>query len=352
MFDFIDTLPHKFQALIAVVLVLATFCLLSLLAAEIKMNQVPTKAPHSSMVASSSLLSWGNGDSANVVANGLGMAAATFVSTVDATGVAVSDGAGAMATSLARSGTYILRGPMVIIRGVGTGAVYTGRAIAGAWLFSIRTVGSGLLFAGRMVGNSIVFVFSLPFRTFGLISDTPVVSAMIRPANDMPAPVIDSNAAGLFAPSAVTAKTATHATPKKQKPSPSPKTQWPIHGAITTLFGVPELPYEAIHTGLDISDGKAPGITPVHAFKAGKVIATIYGYTGLGNHVIIDHGDGLQSVYGHLHAISVHVGQQVTTSTVVGYEGSTGVSTGTHLHFEVHVNGTPVDPHRYIAGQP
>jgi murein DD-endopeptidase MepM/ murein hydrolase activator NlpD len=68
--------------------------------------------------------------------------------------------------------------------------------------------------------------------------------------------------------------------------------------------------------------------------------------------LVIDHGGGLSSVYGHLYSISVKAGQMVDTNTVLGYEGSTGASTGTHLHFEIRVNGQPEDPKKFIPGLP
>ncbi len=142
---------------------------------------------------------------------------------------------------------------------------------------------------------------------------------------------------------------------KQALPATSPQAAvaaiWPIHGEITTMFGVPELPYQAIHTGLDISDGKAPGITPVHAYRSGTVI-TVTSIGGLGHHMVIDHGNGVTSVYGHLNSFNVTVGQHVTTGYVIGMEGTTGVSTGPHVHFEIRVNGQATDPHQFISGEP
>ena len=68
--------------------------------------------------------------------------------------------------------------------------------------------------------------------------------------------------------------------------------------------------------------------------------------------MIVDHGNGVTSVYGHLARISVSVGQEVDSSSVLGYEGTTGVSTGVHLHFEIRVNGQAANPHQFISGQP
>lgn len=126
---------------------------------------------------------------------------------------------------------------------------------------------------------------------------------------------------------------------------------WPMHGQITTHFGEKGRFYRSAHTGIDISDGKRSGITAIKAFRRGKVLTTTRN-SGLGNHVIIDHGNGITSVYAHLSTISVQAGQDVDTSTVLGLQGSTGVSTGPHLHFEIRVNGQATDPRPFIAGQP
>jgi murein DD-endopeptidase MepM/ murein hydrolase activator NlpD len=72
----------------------------------------------------------------------------------------------------------------------------------------------------------------------------------------------------------------------------------------------------------------------------------------LGNHVVVDHGNGVTSVYGHLDSTAVAIGQQVDLNTILGYEGTTGVSTGVHLHFEIRVQGQAADPRQFISGSP
>ncbi len=129
-------------------------------------------------------------------------------------------------------------------------------------------------------------------------------------------------------------------------------TQWPMKGKITTHFGVPHWPFQPTHTGLDISDGRGSGSTPVKPFKFGRVIKIVYSYTGLGKHVLVDHGNGISSLYGHLDSIKVRENQDVDLNTVLGYAGSSGVSTGTHLHFEIMKDGNIVDPRQYIDGHP
>jgi murein DD-endopeptidase MepM/ murein hydrolase activator NlpD len=165
----------------------------------------------------------------------------------------------------------------------------------------------------------------------------------------MEVPIIDPNSPELRAALAALppAKTGNKTTSKSNS-GPA----WPIRGAITTHFGVPHWPYQHTHSGMDISDGRAPGITPIKPFRPGRVIDTIHSNYGLGNHVIVDHGNGVTSVYAHLASISVRTGQAVDLGTTLGHEGSTGASTGTHLHFEIRVNGQAADPRQFISGQP
>ncbi len=87
--------------------------------------------------------------------------------------------------------------------------------------------------------------------------------------------------------------------------------------------------------------------TPIGAAAAGTVILTGPN-GGYGNLVVVDHGNGISTAYAHLSSISVSVGQSVGQGTVVGGMGTTGNSTGVHLHFEVRVNGSPVDPLGYL----
>ena len=87
--------------------------------------------------------------------------------------------------------------------------------------------------------------------------------------------------------------------------------------------------------------------TSIHACRVGKiVIAGSQG--GYGNTVVIDHGGGMATLYGHQSRIAVSEGQQVNAGDVIGYVGSTGMSTGPHLHFEVRISGNPVNPASYL----
>lgn len=120
---------------------------------------------------------------------------------------------------------------------------------------------------------------------------------------------------------------------------------WPVHGPVTSEFG-PR--WGGFHPGIDIAP---PFGTPIHAAKAGVVI--IAGWvSGYGNYVVIDHGGGLSTGYGHQSKLAVTQGQSVTQGQVIGYEGSTGMSTGPHVHFEVRINGSVRNPRGYLSGNP
>jgi murein DD-endopeptidase MepM/ murein hydrolase activator NlpD len=116
---------------------------------------------------------------------------------------------------------------------------------------------------------------------------------------------------------------------------------WPVSGPITSPFG---MRWGRMHTGIDI--GVLAG-TAIRAAASGRVI--IAGYvSGYGNLVFIDHGNGLSTGYAHQSQVAVSVGQEVSQGQVVGYVGCTGHCFGPHLHFEVRVNGVPVDPLGYL----
>ncbi len=129
----------------------------------------------------------------------------------------------------------------------------------------------------------------------------------------------------------------------------SPK--WPLHGRVTTEYGISHMPWQRIHTGIDITSGQGSGSAAIHPFKEGTVQQTVYSFGGYGKHVIVDHGNGITSLYAHLYSISVVPGQQVGQTDIIGYEGNTGVSTGTHLHFEIRQNGATINPrHFFVTG--
>lgn len=125
---------------------------------------------------------------------------------------------------------------------------------------------------------------------------------------------------------------------------------WPVAGELTDGFGGRRNPFggssSEFHTGQDIATLWG---TPVAAAANGTVIFA-GSQNGYGQIVIIDHGNGLTTRYGHLSGIDVTVGQQIARGEQVGRVGSTGRSTGPHLHYEVRINDEPVDPLQYLPG--
>jgi len=139
----------------------------------------------------------------------------------------------------------------------------------------------------------------------------------------------------------------------------------PLSGVVTQPFGPtqyslePPVTYQGVfyphfHTGLDIA---APLDTPVGAAAAGRVILATSSrdeqghLVGYGNYIVIAHGDGFLTLYGHLDKLLVTAGQMVKQGQVIGLCGSTGWSSGPHVHFEIRKDGTFVDPAPYLAKQ-
>lgn len=125
---------------------------------------------------------------------------------------------------------------------------------------------------------------------------------------------------------------------------PGPFT-WPTEGYITLEFGESSL-YQPFHTGLDIAGKRGD---PIQAFMKGKVIYAGEISWGYGKHVILGHGNNITSIYAHLDSVWVKVNDEVSQGQVIGTEGSTGWSTGPHLHFETRVYGIPVNPRIFIG---
>jgi murein DD-endopeptidase MepM/ murein hydrolase activator NlpD len=116
---------------------------------------------------------------------------------------------------------------------------------------------------------------------------------------------------------------------------------WPVHGVLTSGFG---WRWGRMHEGVDIAVSNG---TPVVAAKAGVVIVAGW-MGGYGNLVVVDHGGGVATAYGHNTSVTVGVGQPVEQGQLIAYSGSTGHSTGPHVHFEVRINGSAVDPMGYL----
>ena len=116
---------------------------------------------------------------------------------------------------------------------------------------------------------------------------------------------------------------------------------WPVNGPVTSPFG---WRWGRMHEGIDIGVGYG---TPIHAAASGRVVYAGW-MDGYGNLVAIDHGRGISTAYGHQSSIAVSVGQVVSQGQTIGYVGCTGHCFGPHLHFEVRINGSPVDPLGYL----
>jgi murein DD-endopeptidase MepM/ murein hydrolase activator NlpD len=126
-------------------------------------------------------------------------------------------------------------------------------------------------------------------------------------------------------------------------------TLWPVMGPITSSFGQREDPVLGngegeFHKGIDIS---APNGVPVRATGDG-VVKTAQMENGYGRAVVIDHGHGVETLYGHMSGFAVMAGQTIVRGQVIGYVGHSGRVTGSHLHYEVRIRNTAVNPHKYL----
>jgi murein DD-endopeptidase MepM/ murein hydrolase activator NlpD len=147
------------------------------------------------------------------------------------------------------------------------------------------------------------------------------------------------------ASSALTARIqAAQANRQAGSPSATPSSAgliWPVNGPVTSPFG---WRWGRMHQGIDIGVGTG---TPIRAAASGTVIYCGW-ESGYGNLVVLDNGGNLATAYAHQSSIAVACGQQVSQGDVIGYVGCTGHCTGPHLHFEVRINGEPVDPLGYL----
>lgn len=138
----------------------------------------------------------------------------------------------------------------------------------------------------------------------------------------------------------------THTERLAATPSIMPTSGW-LTSAFSSMRAHPILHVARPHEGIDVS---APSGTPIEAPAAGRVIGSGW-VAGYGNTVVIDHGYGLHTKYAHASRLLVRVGERVSRGQRIALVGSTGLSTGPHLHYEVHVNGQPVDPLRFVLPQ-
>lgn len=122
---------------------------------------------------------------------------------------------------------------------------------------------------------------------------------------------------------------------------------WPVVGQITGHFGERLDPFSgegAFHAGMDIASHYGDS---VHATADG-IVAVVERRAGYGRLIVIDHGFGVATWYGHLSAFNTQVGMRVKRGDIIGYEGSSGRSTGPHVHYEVRIYNTPINPWRYL----
>jgi murein DD-endopeptidase MepM/ murein hydrolase activator NlpD len=140
------------------------------------------------------------------------------------------------------------------------------------------------------------------------------------------------------APAPTLPKYANVLTPDAGSVTASGSFVWPAFGRITQ-------PFRSYHPGVDIANHDGG---PIVAADSGTVVTAGWTNSGYGNHIIIDHGNGYRTLYGHLSVISVVVGQRVSRGSTIGQMGSTGRSTGTHLHFEIRTSGGNKDPLSFL----
>ncbi|HSP47090.1 MAG TPA: peptidoglycan DD-metalloendopeptidase family protein [Clostridiaceae bacterium] len=122
----------------------------------------------------------------------------------------------------------------------------------------------------------------------------------------------------------------------------------PVSGRVSSPYGYrihPVLGYKKFHTGMDFA---ASSGTSVRSVKSGTVILAKYN-SSYGNYIIVDHGNGVSSLYAHLKGFNVGYGSRVSQGDTIGFVGSTGMSTGPHLHFEIRINGSHVNPAPYLG---
>ncbi len=135
-------------------------------------------------------------------------------------------------------------------------------------------------------------------------------------------------------------------------------TVWPARGYVSDEFGSHDLFRRLLglgpHTGIDIANEWGNEGDPITPFMKGRVIKVIddTDNSGYGKYVVVDHGYSVTSIYAHLSAITVAEDDEVEPGDVIGLEGTSGTSTGVHLHFEIRVYGIPTNPRTFMVGEP
>ena len=179
-----------------------------------------------------------------------------------------------------------------------------------------------------------VLLFSIPFL-FVYLPPHPTIASQ-------------STAANAAAPAAASLSMPAPNTPKPAASLIATPSIWPARGTVTSGFGWRISPFgdgNELHAGIDIAYTMG---APVVATADGEVVVSGPA-GGYGNLVQIDHGNGIATLYGHNSQLAVTVGQQIKKGQVIAYAGSTGKSTGPHVHYEVRVNNTPIDPTKYLV---
>jgi murein DD-endopeptidase MepM/ murein hydrolase activator NlpD len=178
-----------------------------------------------------------------------------------------------------------------------------------------------------------------------LAAQDAAIQALIQSQASRPAPPPGSTAPAAPGPVIAPGPVAAPAPKVATKPSASGFI-WPISGVVTSEYG-PR--WGGFHPGIDIA---GPNGGAIVAARSGTVIYAQFNDGGYGNLVVIDNGGGFATAYAHQSKLAVSTGQSVSQGQVIGYEGSTGFSTGPHLHFEIRVDGTAQNPRNFLAGEP
>jgi murein DD-endopeptidase MepM/ murein hydrolase activator NlpD len=197
---------------------------------------------------------------------------------------------------------------------------------------------------GELLANQSKLAGARASKSHALVATKAQISAEVGESKALASASADLAAriqAAQAAPDAPAASGSTDASSSSPTTAPAGGFIWPVSGPITSPFG---MRWGTLHPGIDIG---VPTGTPIHAAAAGTVIYCGW-MSGYGNLVMIDHGGNLATLYGHQSSIAATCGETVSQGQVIGYSGCTGFCTGPHVHFEIRVNGVPVDPLGYL----